>query len=170
MFNVRNCTSGLSLYFSVNFCRRGNSSRQYPHQEAQKFKNVTLPFRDSTVQVLPFKSTSSNGGTGSFASSQLKSDGLCQFICTPPVPYRPGRACPTEARPQPSRVVCKFILLTRHGFLFCLKACQQCVLVKTHRVQFSLLKFCKPPHCPPVGGHFLEVHFLVVSFICGECF
>src|SRR5216683_6029884 len=72
MFNVRNCTSGLSLYFSVNFCRRGNSSRQYPHQEAQKFKNVTLPFRDSTVQVLSFKSTSSNGGTGSFASSQLR--------------------------------------------------------------------------------------------------
>src|SRR5262249_8736343 len=70
IFKVRNSTSGLSLYFSINFCRRGNSSQQYPHQDAQKFKNVTLPLRDATLQVFPFRSASSNGARGSFASSQ----------------------------------------------------------------------------------------------------
>jgi hypothetical protein len=54
---VMNCISARSLYFSISFCRRGNSSRQNPHQDAQKFKNVVLPFKAPRFQDLPLKST-----------------------------------------------------------------------------------------------------------------
>src|SRR5262249_25138194 len=72
MFKVRKSTCLRSLYFSISFCRRGNSSRQRLHHSAQKFKNTTLLFNDSRFQVLPVRSASSKAGRGSVEGSQRR--------------------------------------------------------------------------------------------------
>jgi hypothetical protein len=40
------------------------ASRHDPHQDAQKFRKVVLPFRAARFQVLPFRSASSKAGNG----------------------------------------------------------------------------------------------------------
>src|SRR5258706_6674072 len=70
MFKVRNWTSERSRYFSANFCKRGNSSRQNRHQEAQKLRKVTLPLSAARFQSLPVTSLISNGGNGSLTCFQ----------------------------------------------------------------------------------------------------
>src|ERR1035438_8214631 len=95
---VKNWISGRSLYFSSNFSRRGNSSRKNPHQDAQKFKKVVLPFKDARVHVFPFKSVSSKAGKGSLASSQVSVAWVARVLaCCPYHSCQPSLLPPSLA-------------------------------------------------------------------------
>src|SRR2546425_10421685 len=83
---VSSWTSLRSLYFSFSFCRRGNSSRHPPHQEAQKLRRVTLPFRSARLQGVPPKSGSSNEGRGSLAFANVRREGAARAAARCPYP------------------------------------------------------------------------------------